>query len=104
MHTGITGTTCTFFYNSKTTLSLNQISEDKINTMLMELESHKETGLDGLQAKLLIDSAKSIFLKHLSHIINMSIISGVFPRYMKKLKLFQFIRKENLVIIVLVLS
>ena len=38
------------------------ISEDKIYTMLMELEPHKATGLDGLQVKFLIDSAQSIFL------------------------------------------
>ena len=48
------------FYNSKSTLSLKQIPEDKIYTMLMELEPHKATGLDGLQAKFLIDSAQSI--------------------------------------------
>ena len=28
--------------------------------MLMDLEPHKETGLDGLQAKFLIDNAQSI--------------------------------------------
>ena len=39
---------------------VKQISEDKIYTMLMELEPHKATGLDGLQAKFLIDSAQSI--------------------------------------------
>ena len=67
------------FYNSTSTLSLKQISEDKIYTMLMELEPHKATGLDGLQAKFLIDSAQSI-KKPLTHIINMSIISGLFFR------------------------
>ena len=36
------------FYNSTSTLSLKQISEDKIYTMLMELEPHKATGLDGV--------------------------------------------------------
>ena len=48
------------FYNSTSTLSLKQISEDKIYTMLMELEPRKATGLDGMQAKFLIDSAQSI--------------------------------------------
>ena len=72
---------------------LNSISEDKIYTMLMEMEPHKVTGLDGLQAKFLIDSAQSI-LKTLTHIIIMSIIYGVFPKKLrKKLKLFQFVRK-----------
>ena len=71
------------FYNSTSTLSLKQISEDKIYTMLMELEPHKATGLDGLQAKFLIDSAQST-KKPLTHIINMSIISGLFPKELKK--------------------
>ena len=43
----------------------------------MELEPYKATGLDGLQAKFLIDSAQCI-KKTLTHIINMSIISGLF--------------------------
>ena len=37
----------------------------------MELEPHKATGLDGLQAKFLIDSALSI-KKPLTHIINVN--------------------------------
>ena len=48
------------FYNSTSTLSLKQISEDILYTMLMELKPHTSTGLDGLQAKFLIDSAQSI--------------------------------------------
>ena len=71
------------FYNSKSTLSLKQISEDKIYTMLMDLEPHKATCLDGLQAKFLIDSAQSI-KQPLTHINNMSIISGVFPKQLGK--------------------
>ena len=42
-------------------LFLKQISDDKIYTMLMELEPDKATGLDGLQVKFLIDSTQSIF-------------------------------------------
>ena len=49
----------------------------------MKLEPHKATGLDGLQAKLLVDSAQSI-KKTLTHIINISIISGLFLRELKK--------------------
>ena len=55
------------FYSSKSTLFLKEISEDKIYTMLMELEPHKPTGIDGLQAKFLIDSAQSI-RKPLTHL------------------------------------
>ena len=52
------------FYNSKSTLSLKQISEDKIYATLMELEPHKVTGLDGLPEKFMIDRAQSIFFKY----------------------------------------
>ena len=67
------------FYNSTSTLSLKQIPEDTIYTMLIELEPHKATCLDGLQAKFLVDSVQSI-KKTITHIINMSIISGSFPK------------------------
>ena len=53
----------------------------------MELEPHKATGLAGLQAKFLIDSA-------LPHIINMSFISGLFPKELKKAKVI-LIHKKN---------
>ena len=49
----------------------------------MELEPHKATCLDGLQENFLIDSAHFI-KKKLTHIINMSIISGLLPKELKK--------------------
>ena len=73
----------------------------------MELEPHKATGLDGLQAKFLIDSAQSI-KKPLTHIINMSNISGLFSKELKKAKVIPIhkrkIIKYNPVIIDLFLS
>ena len=60
----------------------------------MELEPHKATGLDGLQAKFLIDSAQSI-KKPLTHIINMSIISGLFPKELKKSKVIPIHKKNS---------
>ena len=62
--------------------------------MLMALEPHKATGLDGLQAKFLIDSVQSI-KKPLTHIINMSIISGLFPKELKKAKVISFHKKNS---------
>ena len=58
--------------------------------MLMELEPHKATGLDGLQAKVLIDSAQSI-----THIMNMSIFSGLFLKKQKKTTKVIPIHKKN---------
>ena len=60
----------------------------------MELEPHKATRLDGLQAKFLIDSAQSI-KNPLRHIIIMSIISGLFPKELKKAKVIPIHKKNS---------
>ena len=46
----------------------------------------KATGLDGLPAKFIIDSAESI-VKPLTYIVNLSIESGVFPDDLKRGKI-----------------
>ena len=60
----------------------------------MEFEPHKATGLDGLQAKFLIDSAQSI-KKPLTDIINISIISGLFLKELKKAKVIPIHKKNS---------
>ena len=59
--------------------------------MLIGLNSHKATGLDGMPARVIIDSA-NIICKPLCHIVYLSIQSGEFPCDIKKLKLLQFTR------------
>ena len=60
----------------------------------MELEPHKATGRDGMQAKFMIDSSQSIKIC-LTHIINMSIISGLFPKELKKNKVIPIHKKNS---------
>ena len=54
--------------------------------LLTGLNSCKATGLDGLPAKFIIDSAESI-VKPLTYIVNLSIESGVFPDDLKGAKI-----------------
>ena len=54
--------------------------------MLIGLNSHKATGLDGMPARVIIDSA-NIICKPLCHIVYLSIQSGEFPCDIKKTKI-----------------
>ena len=54
------------------------VSEGKVLNILTSLNSCKATGLDGLSAKFIIDSAESI-VGPLAYIVNLSVRSGVFP-------------------------
>ena len=53
----------------------------------------KATGLDGLPAKFIIDSAESI-VKPLAYIVNLSIESGVFPDDLKRAKIVPLLDKH----------
>ena len=57
------------------------------------LNSCKATGLDGLPAKFIIDSAESI-VKPLTYIVNLSIESGVFPDDLKRAKIVPIYKKK----------
>ena len=61
--------------------------------LLTELNSQKATGLDGLPAKFLKDGASTI-AKPLTHIINMSITSGQFPKELKCAKIVPIYKKK----------
>ena len=61
--------------------------------MLIGLNSHKATGLDGMPARFIIDSA-NIICKPLCHIVNRSIQSGEFPYDIKKDKITPIYKKK----------
>ena len=61
--------------------------------LLTGLNSCKATGLDGLPAKFVIDSAESI-VKPLTYIVNLSIESGVFPDDLKRAKIVPIHKKK----------
>ena len=86
------------FYQDKVSMlvgdfSFTPVSKEHVLKMLIGLNSHKATGLDGMPARFIIDSA-NIICKPLCHIVNLSIQSGEFPCDIKKLKLLQFTRKR----------
>ena len=81
------------FYKTNSILSLKLVTTDKVLKLLTELNSQKATGLDGLPAKFLKDGASTI-AKPLTHIINMSITSGQFPKELKCAKIVPIYKKK----------
>ena len=76
------------FYQDKVSMlggdfSFTPVSKGHVLKMLIGLNSHKVTGLDGMPARFIIDSA-NIICKPLCHIVNLSIQSGEFPCDIKK--------------------
>ena len=86
------------FYNDKSILTeelvFTTVSEEKVLQMLLSLNSHKATGLDGLPAKFLIDSA-AVIVKPITYIINLSIKSGEFPDDLKRAKVVPIYKKKE---------
>ena len=79
------------FYQDKVSMlgggfSFTPVSKEHVLKMLIGLNSHKATGLDGMPARFIIDSA-NIICKPLCHIVNLSIQSGEFPCDIKKAKI-----------------
>ena len=71
------------FYQDKVSMlvgdfSFTPVSKEHVLKMLIGLNSHKATGLDGMPARFIIDNA-NIICKPLCHIVNLSIQSGEFP-------------------------
>ena len=64
--------------------------------ILTSLNSCNATGLDGLPAKFIIDSAESIVgpLAYIVMIVNLSIRSGVFPDDLKRAKIVPIYKKK----------
>ena len=69
------------------------MNEEHVFKLIKGLNSHKATGLDGMLARFVIDSA-DIICKPLTHIISLSIQSGVFPCDMKKAKITPIYKKN----------
>ena len=73
--------------------SFTPVSKEHVHEMLIGLNSHKATGLDGMPARFIIDSA-DIICKPLCHIVNLSIQSGEFPCDIKKAKITPIYKKK----------
>ena len=86
------------FYQDKVSMlgggfSFTPVSKEHVLKMLIGLNSHKATGLDGMPARFIIDSA-NIICKPLCHIVNLSIQSGEFPCDIKKAKITPIYKKK----------
>ena len=85
------------FQSSTEMFTINEISHDDVLLSLKKLNIRKGTGLDGLGPKLLKLSANVIY-KPITHIINTSIRTNVFPSILKKARitpLFKNGEREN---------
>ena len=70
------------------------VSEKQIFKYLNELNSNKSTGLDGIPARFVRDSAPVIASK-LTHIINLSLIQGVVPDDLKSARIVPIFKKND---------
>ena len=66
----------------KDSFAFSLVSEDKVLKYLLKLGANKATGLDGIHARTIKDSA-SIVTVPIAHITNLSVITGVVPDDLK---------------------
>ena len=86
------------FYRKKNvkqnSFDLSQVSEEKVQKLLLKINASKSTGLDNLPAKFLKEAAP-IIGKPLTHIINLSIESGEVPCDMKSARVVPIYKKNS---------
>ena len=71
---------------SKTQIALQPIEEYKVIQVIDRLKSKSSKGIDGISNNL-IKTAKYVFAKPLTLIINQMLSSGIFPEQLKVLKI-----------------
>ena len=74
--------------------SFSVVSENKILTYLNNLSAKKATGLDGIPARFVRDSA-SIIVCPLSHVINLSLIQGIVPDDLESARVVPLFKKND---------
>jgi len=62
----------------KNSFSFSLVTENKVLKYLNKLSSNKATGLDGIPARFVVDSA-SLIACPFTHVINLSLIQGTVP-------------------------
>ena len=71
------------------------ITKDHIRNIIKELNSKSSYGFVGISSKLL-KQLEQILIDPLTHIINQSLISGIFPDKLKLAKIVQIHKKGNI--------
>ena len=89
---------CLDFYRQKgissTLFSLSPVSRVYIRKQLLSLKTDKSTGLDGISSHFLKDGA-DILVGPVTHIVNLSISSEVFPSIFKKARVKPLFKKGS---------
>ena len=85
------------FYSTRNvnsaTLTLHPVSEDFIFKELLNVNPTKSTGLDDIQAKFIKEGA-IVLTAPITHIVNLSITSGVLPNDMKMARIKPLYKKN----------
>lgn len=74
--------------------ALEKVSEEDVLLKLKQLDSSKATGLDNIPSRFLKDAAENIS-PSITHIINMSIEYGYFPKDLKNAKVIPLYKKGS---------
>jgi hypothetical protein len=86
------------FYSTKGVVNNNYsfsiVSESKVYKYLNKLSTNKATGLDGIPARFIVDSA-SLIAKPIAHIINLSLIQGSVPDDLKSARVVPLYKKND---------
>ena len=89
---------CLDFYRQKgissTLFSLSPVSRVYIRKQLLSLKTDKSTGLDGISSRFLKDGV-DILVGPVTHIVNLSISSEVFPSIFKKARVKPLFKKGS---------
>ena len=74
--------------------SISRVSTAFIKSQLENLKTNKATGIDDISAKFL-KMAATIICKPLSHLLNLSIKTGIYPEMLKKAKVTPIFKKGD---------
>ena len=74
--------------------SLEEITEEQLNIILINMPTDKATGLDNLPARFIKDGASEI-LTILTYLVNLSITSGVVPTVLKSARVVPIHKNKN---------
>ena len=74
--------------------SISRVSTAFVKSQLENLKTNKATGIDDISAKFL-KMAATIICKPLSHLLNLSIQTGIYPEMLKKAKVTPIFKKGD---------
>ena len=73
---------------------LSPISPEDFQALLSTLKVHKAVRLGSIPT-IILKQFKKLLSKPFTNLINLSFSTGLFPKFLNKLKLFQYLKKET---------